>query len=351
MSSPKSRWKGRILAAAAAAAVCWAVMRSPQWRDFEWGAFAAGFRQLQWGWLLASVCCVFSAHALRAVRWVRLMSPIRRNARFAEVFSATVIGFGAVALLGRAGEFVRPYLVARRTGVPVAGQISIWFVERFLDLSIVLVLAGSAFVSLQRAADLELAAWARSAGRAMLGASAAVFAALFILPPFFDRFRLGALRLAQPLSEKFRDKLGVMLARFGEGLQGLRGFSNAARVLAASVVMWLVIWLAFDCMLRGCLPDRSFGVLQISAFMGLLMAGSVVQAPGIGGGIQVAAVAALTGLFGVDEEPAAVTAIVIWLTTFMLAAPLALALLARQGLSLRALRQLESENETRSSVS
>ena len=343
MSSPKNPWRGRIIAAVLIAAVAYALMRNSQWRNFEWSAFAASFRQLRWGWLLAAACCVLSSFVLRVIRWMRLMSPTKRNVRFADVFSATVIGFCAVALLGRAGEFVRPYLVARRAGVPVAGQLSIWFLERFLDLSIILVLAGSAFGSMNWGADSELAAGARGAGRAMLGASAAAFAALFILPPFFDRFRKSVLRLAVPLPPRLRDRLGGALARFGEGLRGLRGLPSAAHVFGSSAVMWLVLWLAFDFMLRGCLPDRSFDARQISAFMGLLMAGSVVQVPGIGGGVQVAAVAALTGVFGVDEEPASVAAIVIWLTAFMLPVPLAPALLARQGLSLKALRQLKSE--------
>ncbi len=344
MAPPKNPWRGRIIAAVLIVAVAYALMRSLQWRDFEWGAFAASFRQLRLGWLLAAACCVFSAYALRVVRWMRLMSPVKRNARFMEIFSATVIGFGAVALLGRAGEFVRPYLVARRAGVPVAGQLSIWFLERFLDLSIILVLAGSAFGSMNWSADSEFALWARAAGRAMLGASAAALAALFILPPFFERLRESALRLAGPLPTRFQGKLDGLLTRFGEGLQGMRGFSSAAQVFASSVVLWLVLWLAFDFLLRACLPHRSFDAQQILVFMGLLMAGSVVQAPGIGGGVQVAAIAALTRVFGVDEEPASVAAIVIWLTTFMLAVPLALVLLARQGLSLKALRRLESES-------
>ncbi len=318
-------------------------MRGAQWRDFEWSAFAASFRQLRWDWLLAAACCVFFAHALRVIRWMRLMRPIERNARFMDIFSATVIGFGAVALLGRAGEFVRPYLVARRTGVPVTGQLSIWFLERFLDLAMILGLAGSAFGSMNWGAESEFAAWARGAGRAMLGAAAAAFAALLALPPFFERLRKPALRLASPLPLRLRGRLGAALARFNEGFQGLRGLPSAAHVFGTSAALWLVLWLAFDFMLRACLPDRSFDARQISVFMGLLMAGSIVQAPGIGGGVQIAAVAALTRVFGVDEEPASVAAIVIWLTTFMLAVPLALLLLARQGLSFQALRQLKSE--------
>ncbi len=272
------------------------------------------------------------------------MSPIKRNARFTEIFSATVIGFGAIALLGRAGEFIRPYLIARRTGVSVASQMSIWFLERFLDLLMILGLAGGAFHSMNRGVDSEPAAWAWGAERAMLTAAAASFFVLFILPPFFDRFRKLALRLMVPLPVRLQDKLGKILARFSEGFQGLRGLPSVAYVFGSSALIWLALWLAFDFILRACLPDRSFDARQIMVFMGLLMAGSIVQVPGIGGGVQIAAVAALTRVFGVAEEPASVTAIVIWLMTFMFAVPLALLFLARQGLSLKALRQLELES-------
>lgn len=343
MPPQKSPWIGRALVAVLIVAAVYAVTRNPQWRDFEWSAFVASSRQVRPGWLLAAVCCVFSTHALRVVRWMRLMRPIQKNVRFADIFSATVIGFGAVALLGRAGEFIRPYLIARRTGVPVAGQISIWFLERFLDTLMILGLAGAAIGSMQWGADAELAAWVRGAGNMILAAAATAFAGLFAIPPFFGRFRKPALRLAGPLPPRLQNRLGEALARFDEGLQGLRDLPSIASVFGSSAVLWLVLWLAFHCILLACLPDRSFDAQQTIVFMGLLMVGSLLQVPGIGGGVQVATVAALTRVFGVAEEPASVTAIVVWLTTFMLAVPAAFLLLARQGLSFKSLRQLKSE--------
>ena len=47
---------------------------------------------------------------------------------------AQFIGFTSVAVLGRLGEFVRPYLVARRQQVTFTSQLAVYTVERVFDL-------------------------------------------------------------------------------------------------------------------------------------------------------------------------------------------------------------------------
>ena len=54
---------------------------------------------------------------------------------FGTLVSYTLIGFTAVVLTGRPGEFVRPYLIAKKAKVPISTQIAAWVIERILDLS------------------------------------------------------------------------------------------------------------------------------------------------------------------------------------------------------------------------
>jgi hypothetical protein len=84
-------------------------------------------------------------------------------------------------------------------------------------------------------------------------------------------------------------------------------------------------------------------LIQAVIFMGVAMAGSTVQIPGVGGGIQIASVLALTEVFGMSVELATSTAILIWVMTFLVALPPALILLVHEGLSWAKLRQLGSE--------
>ena len=57
-----------------------------------------------------------------------------------DLLSPTLIGFAGLALLGRAGEFIRPYLIARRTDLPFSSQLAVWAVERIFDVGAFTVL-------------------------------------------------------------------------------------------------------------------------------------------------------------------------------------------------------------------
>src|SRR5215217_6992856 len=82
--------------------------------------------------LVAAVAVTGATYVLRALRWQYLLAPIGPT-HFSTAFRTTVIGFAASFLLpARAGEVLRPYLLARR--------------ERLLDLVTVLLLFG-VFVS------------------------------------------------------------------------------------------------------------------------------------------------------------------------------------------------------------
>src|SRR5688500_4172685 len=68
-------------------------------------------------WLLAAAVLITGlTYALRAWRWQSLLAPIG-STRFGTAFRTTVIGFAMSFLVPRAGEVIRPYLLARREGL------------------------------------------------------------------------------------------------------------------------------------------------------------------------------------------------------------------------------------------
>src|SRR5687768_4797418 len=67
--------------------------------------------------LVLAVACVGLTYWARALRWQYLLAPLG-GARFRTAFRTTVIGFAALALLpARAGDLLRPYLLARQEGL------------------------------------------------------------------------------------------------------------------------------------------------------------------------------------------------------------------------------------------
>src|SRR4029079_15423000 len=87
--------------------------------------------------LAAAILVISAAYFLRAFRWGALLKPLSA-ARFSDLFAATTIGFSAVFLLGRAGEFIRPVVLSvRDPRVRPSASIVTIVVERIYDMSAV----------------------------------------------------------------------------------------------------------------------------------------------------------------------------------------------------------------------
>ena len=87
--------------------------------------------------LIVAVLIISAAYFVRAFRWGALLKPLSA-AHFSDLFVATTIGFSAVFLIGRAGEFVRPFVLSMRDPRvrPSASLVTI-IVERIYDMTAV----------------------------------------------------------------------------------------------------------------------------------------------------------------------------------------------------------------------
>src|SRR5262249_43734199 len=89
--------------------------------QFDWHTFFNSFRDIRVGWIVASIVATFGTYWLRAVRWQVLLGPLREISLHA-LLSATLIGFSAIYVVGRAGEVVRPVWLTRREHVPFSAS-------------------------------------------------------------------------------------------------------------------------------------------------------------------------------------------------------------------------------------
>src|SRR5271156_3932626 len=102
------------------------------WQNFDWGKLLE--YKLKWRHILQGVLYIYLAYCLRAVRWKIFLRPVRKDVAILELVPPTMIGFTGLALLGRAGELIRPYLIARRFNLSFASQVAVWAVERIFDV-------------------------------------------------------------------------------------------------------------------------------------------------------------------------------------------------------------------------
>ena len=117
-----------------------------RWREahFEWKRFFATLTGVDGSWLAVSIVFMLLSYVGRALRWEAMLRPLRPRVSLWNLCSATVIGFTAIVLLGRAGELVRPYLIAIKEQVSFSSQMAAWLLERVLDAVVVLLIFGFA---------------------------------------------------------------------------------------------------------------------------------------------------------------------------------------------------------------
>src|ERR1700751_5996680 len=85
-------------------------------------------------WLGAAIVVIYGCYAVRSLRWEVFQKNLG-HAKFWEIYPSTLAGFASVFLLGRAGEPIRPVLLAKRARLPLADIFGIWVLERLFDVA------------------------------------------------------------------------------------------------------------------------------------------------------------------------------------------------------------------------
>lgn len=313
---------------------------------FDWGAFAHSFVDVHWGWMSASIALALTTYVGRALRWRVMLRPLKPHASLWRLLTATAIGFTAVVLLGRPGEFVRPYLIARREGVPVSSQFAVWFLERIWDLMAVLLIFGFALAQVrQSTANLgPRFAWVLETGGYLVTAAALLaLVVLVALGAFSSVMRERLLSALAFLPEAHHRRADRIVTAFLEGAASTKSGSSLFLLVSYTIAEWTVIVLGIACLFWAYPATAHLGTRDVLIFTGFVAFGGLVQIPGIGGGVQIVSMLLLNELFGVPLEAATAMAIIIWAVTFVAIVPIGLLLAFHEGLNWRQFRQLERE--------
>ena len=289
-------------------------------------------------------------YLFRAIRWQYLLAPIG-HVGLGNALRTTVIGFAASAVLpARAGEVLRPWLLARKEGFSATAAFATIILERVLDTVMVLLLFGL-FLLL---ADPHLGrgdslAFSRLKVGGVVAAvlSIAALAAMFFLaghPGTLNSLQAG---LERVLPSRFAEAGTRFLRTFANGLAIVRQPRRLAVALVLSVPLWLSIAAAIWCVSRAFHIQLPF----VGSFlvMALLVVGVAVPTPGAVGGFHYFYRLAATAFYGAPNDRAVGAAIVLHAVSFVPVAVVGLALLAREGMSLATVGSLvraDSAEET-----
>lgn len=305
-------------------------------RGTDWaavGALLAGAHPL---WVLLLVLTGVVVLWARTLRWRVLLRPLG-DVPFGPAWSATVIGFGAGAVLPfRLGELVRPALLARKTGMKVSAALSSVVLERLFDMLIVLLCF--LVVSFTQPVPPNMR-------RGALVVAVGLVVGLVLLR-VMQQDPARAERLTRRLTRSLPARVGGVLEdlsrSFLAGLGALSDMRTVLLVLWYSLYVWGAIALTF-----------LFGLLALDVAVPLVPAALTVmvtvaafvflpQAPGFVGTWQAGCVLALD-FFGVPKDLAVGYSVLTWIVAMSVNVSLAGIFLAREDLSLSQLVRAAGE--------
>lgn len=317
--------------------------------QLDWQMFLNQFQHIHGGPLALAVALFFLSAYLRALRW-RWLLPTGINVPTMRLFSATAIGSLASFVLPlRAGEFIRPWVLARTKRVTFSCALTSIITERVFDVLAMLCMFA---LSLLHVSDPPLWAtlFARSLAILAFGILGVMIVAYFQAPLVMRCLRWGTGYMPQSLHH-LRDHIHSIAE---EGIGGLRAISSAgelALIIVSSLVLWTlysligvaILW-CFDLPPPLAAAAEGFGIFWIANTTNVFTALAVAapSAPGFLGTFQIGCVAALSHVYGASEEFATAYSVLNHSMQFLLTIVVGFLMLQSEGLRLR---QLSSGRE------
>ena len=315
-----------------------------EWRKFDWDTFAQATEGISWLQILAGVLLIHAADFLRAIRWKIFLRPTKPEVPWKTLIAPQYVGFAGLALFGRPGELIRPYLISVRANSSFASQMALWFVERAFDTgAVALILAFDLFAIPEMRHDFGDVSFL---GYILLGLFAAMVCGLYAVwrygPQISSWSHRTLSRFSQNLAQNLEHKVRIM----SEGLHAVRDIRSFLQATGISFVIWMLVALAYRQVLHAFAASSGlsdYGLPQGILLMGASVAGGVAQLPFIGGGAQLATIAILNNSFNSQPEIAVAAGIMFWLVTFISVAPLGLILARFEHVSLRKLTEVSED--------
>ena len=307
------------------------------WRHFNWSVFWDNARSASLAHALAAIAMTYSGYVLRAARWRVLLRPLK-TVETTRLLGPTIVGFTGLALLGRPGEFIRPYMIARKEGLSLSSQIATLAVERLFDTASAGVLIMAALVFSPELHSLPHMAQFRK-GIVILAMLVTTFALfLFLLARHGQLLSRALQRVLSPISKQIAQRASQHFRVFSSELNMIRDAKSLVQIIVLSLATWLLSGLSYLETIHAFPGARNITLGGAMLLLGFGLLGSLVQLPG-GGSQQLIIIAALGNVFGLSAELAVSCSILGWLTIFMAPVPAGLALLRYEGSTLRSLSQ------------
>jgi len=270
-------------------------------RGIDMDALLHSLKRIDFSYALISAVILVVMQIVRSVRWGVLLAPLEKVSQ-PVLFAITSVGFLAiVAIPARLGELVRPYLIAKKSSIPMSSALATIFMERLLDSVTVLIILATTLIL------TPLPSWLVKSGVFVLG----ITVLAFVLIIFVHLKKEYLLNLSASLTRRLSPRWHGITHTIGHFIGGFGIMADGKRFAIAglfSLTFWLLdafsIYLLFKAF-KINLPFMAAVVIMLVLLVGI----AIPTAPGFIGNWHFACVMGLA-IFGIGKAEALSFAIV-----------------------------------------
>lgn len=336
--------RNRLVALAIVLALAVVIWHERDRIHFDWHVFGQQLRMADWRRIVFALGCIYLGYLVRSIRWVWLIRH-KKKMPLLSLLGTQVMGFTAVALIGRVADLVRPYLVAKKTALPLSEQIAVYVVERLFDAGSMALITSSVILLAPPGALPHPEILRRAA---FWGLLLTVGGSLFLLAVrlWGDAVAKLSNRMFSLFSKRAGQAIEDKIQAFHSGLDTIRSLGDFAVVAGSSLGMWMLIALSYlETMLAFVASPELAAMTPAKAVLMMVVSGAVsmIQLPVLGWFTQIGLVAgAISKFFGVGPEAATGCAATLLLITFLGIVPVGLVWSRFEHISLK---QVTEESE------
>lgn len=314
-------------------------------RGIDLNALGEALKGADYVYILPAIILMLAQTAQRTLRLNYVISPTHKVG-FASGFSINAVGFMAINLFpARLGEFVRPYLLSEREGVPMAVGLAGVLVVRLFDfLSMVAILFIVAIFIPLPVDSIEFFGTSYPVlelGRRMAMFLAGPVVAFVVGLIIFERQVMALARLfVRPLPEGLGHKLLEMVQTFINAIHQIRSPKVGASLALQTAAIWALTPLGQLLVLMAFGIPLGYGAAL--AILAATLVGLLIPAPpGFAGTYEAFTMAGLA-LFSVKGETALAYALVVHGIQFFSTVGLGLVFLWKDGISFSSLTRVSA---------
>lgn len=265
----------------------------------DWGALTAALQEFPWLLLVPVIGLTLVNYGGRCLRWHWYLRLLGAPIRFWD--SVRIFGVGMLMVMtpGKAGEFLKPYMVKQVTGTPMSVTAPVILAERMLDGMAMLLLAA-----------VGLFVFPNTTARSVAALVLLVFT-VFIIVVQVRPLALWVIGIGErlPVIKRFAGQLHS----FYESTRIVFGLRNLLIALTVGGICWAAEGVAFYLVLVGFGAPANGNTLMVAIFIFCIstVIGAAVAMPGGLGGVEGSLVALSMQILALPAATATAAALLV----------------------------------------